>query len=365
MGMSIQQNYVFGDFIFPLVLAGAALLLVAAKCVIVYIQNQKNPPQVEVVEFYPPKGINPVEASFIMDNDIVYSDVESLIYYWVSKNYMTIRFDSLGEYVLRRNEGPFFEMDAAEQQMFEALFSKDDGDSIDSTTIKREYGEIFSGLRRQYLKSVGVFEAAIPTLGVILTKYIFSGRIRARRKGAALILLLKLIAALVVTTGFCIYWLYKASQSLLYSRRWGRIKKSCLFKLPFFVFSISVLTVGICGGFYLLSVDAPNLAPFSLLPTLLFGFGIALLSIAVGVLRFPIRKNELTLQLMGFHRFLSAAEVSRIEMLVDENPYYYLDTLPFAQVFGLTDKWVGHFKDGTLPKTVDEALRERSKGAVV
>lgn len=50
-------------------------------------------------------------------------------------------------------------------------------------------------------------------------------------------------------------------------------------------------------------------------------------------------------KLLGFREFISTAEKSRLEMLVDQDPEYFYKVLPYAMVFNLTDKWANLFKD--------------------
>lgn len=44
-------------------------------------------------------------------------------------------------------------------------------------------------------------------------------------------------------------------------------------------------------------------------------------------------------QILGFKEFISRAEKDRIKRLMDENPKYFDDTIPYAIVFGMAKKW--------------------------
>lgn len=52
--------------------------------------------------------------------------------------------------------------------------------------------------------------------------------------------------------------------------------------------------------------------------------------------------------LLGFKNFLEVAEKEKLEMLLEENPQYYYDILPYANVLGVSDKWENKFKDLTV-----------------
>lgn len=47
----------------------------------------------------------------------------------------------------------------------------------------------------------------------------------------------------------------------------------------------------------------------------------------------------------GFRQFLESVEKERIEKMVEENPNYFYDVLPYTYVFGISDKWIKKFED--------------------
>ncbi|MBQ0119613.1 MAG: DUF2207 domain-containing protein [Bacteroidales bacterium] len=72
-------------------------------------------------------------------------------------------------------------------------------------------------------------------------------------------------------------------------------------------------------------------------------------------------------ELLGLREFIKNAEMPRLKMLVDENPGYFYEVLPYAIVFGLSDKWADLFKDIELdnpdwyhPSTVGSAYMASS-----
>ena len=75
--------------------------------------------------------------------------------------------------------------------------------------------------------------------------------------------------------------------------------------------------------------------------------------VAIGVISaifsFFIRRRtdkgyEYLQRIMGFKKFLETAEKEKLEMLVEENPEYYYDILPYAYVLGVSDKWTKNFE---------------------
>lgn len=54
--------------------------------------------------------------------------------------------------------------------------------------------------------------------------------------------------------------------------------------------------------------------------------------------------RELIGKILGLKNFIREAELDRINMLVEENPHYFYNVLPYAFVMGLTDKWAKNFE---------------------
>ena len=58
--------------------------------------------------------------------------------------------------------------------------------------------------------------------------------------------------------------------------------------------------------------------------------------------------NDLLGQVLGLRNFIIVAEEDRLKALVEENPYYFYDILPFAYALGLTNIWNEHFRNLTI-----------------
>lgn len=49
-------------------------------------------------------------------------------------------------------------------------------------------------------------------------------------------------------------------------------------------------------------------------------------------------------QIKGFRRFLENAEKEQLETLVEENPEYFYDILPYTYALGVSKKWIKQFE---------------------
>jgi uncharacterized membrane protein len=76
-------------------------------------------------------------------------------------------------------------------------------------------------------------------------------------------------------------------------------------------------------------------------------------SLAVVYMQQRTKKSiELMGRLLGLKNFIETAELDRINMLVEENPNYFFNVLPYAYVMGLTDKWAKNFEKINVTKPI-------------
>ncbi len=72
--------------------------------------------------------------------------------------------------------------------------------------------------------------------------------------------------------------------------------------------------------------------------------------------------NRIYGEVLGFKHFIETAEKDRLEMLVEENPHYFYDILPYAYILNITDKWAKRFE--TIQIDPPKWLLERDPNTV-
>ena len=64
------------------------------------------------------------------------------------------------------------------------------------------------------------------------------------------------------------------------------------------------------------------------------------------------RRNKANVRIMGqiegLRDFIEKAELPKLNMLVEEDPAYFYNVLPYAYVMGLTKKWIEKFENIVL-----------------
>jgi hypothetical protein len=87
---------------------------------------------------------------------------------------------------------------------------------------------------------------------------------------------------------------------------------------------------------------------FDAASTILIVLGLFSVFITYLLTQFMVQRTpyvyEIYSKILGFKNFLETAEKDKLDALMDENPEYFHDMLPYAYVLGVSDKWVGSFE---------------------
>ena len=330
----------------------AASVLFAAA-VVVMIVFGRDKPLTPVLEFYPPRVTGksgrsrymlPVQMGKIIDGTCSAEDVTSLIFYWASKGFLAIDDREDGTYLRRLSEVD--EVTQYERRFFEALFAKakcnekgerelkitSDGKlasavSAVSSAVNAEYrGKFYKSKFTAISAAMSVLCGLLGVLSAVLVTLSVSARLF--NFGGFLVVLPVFISALL---------------GALINRYWFKLPQH---KRRLYIALYSAVTVLLSVAvMFIIPTDAMSWwgkIPFALL-----------LGGAAAIAPFiTVRSEYYTEQLnsvMGFRDFIRDAEKERLEQLLEENPQYYYDILPYANVLGVSDIWADKFKDITVP----------------
>lgn len=275
------------------VAAGAASIAAALGALLLFIRFGRDTKAISVVEFYPPDDLSPAEVGYILDGVANPKDILSLIPYFAHKGYMEIR--------QLEPEKRFFKKDVESFELHKLKDLPEDaplyqktffdglfsfGDPISTKDIPPEFGDTF-----------------------------------------------------------------KASQGYLASH-FSKSKKKQVYETS------SMVAMG--AGFFLTMIP---IAAFGLMmgtavlaPSLTGAVGLlAMASFVISLVStiFMRKRTEYSAKLLGrlkgFKNFIKVADLDRIKTLVNGDPQYFYNVLPYAYVFGLTDEWMRNFEGLDVP----------------
>ena len=245
----------------------------------------KDDDVISITSYFPPDGMDPAMAGYLINDSDDVSDLISLIPHWGSKGYLRVEeipkkswFSKADTKLIALKSLPE-DAPGYEKTIFEGLF----GSSIEPNQTE----VLISSLKDKFYTHMN---SARNTLKREAQPYYDPGAKRVRNITYAVIVVLALI--LVPT--------------LLFT--WGFIA----------MFAYIVLTVFlIFMNKHMIKKNAKGNSAFS--------------------------------ELKGFRQFIKVAEINKLRMLITEDPHYFETTMGYALAFGLFDKWAKKFDALNIP----------------
>lgn len=354
----------------PLILFGITTLLFLFA-LLKLLRNRRREP-LRVIEYNAPDNISSAEVGVIIDNTADVSDLTSLIVWWASKGYLKIKEEVVEDKLFfiktRITRITLIKVcdlpetaPAYQRNFWDVFFDKSDtcilnqlGDkhaSINSALVALQNS--FTGARKLYEFNMGLF------LPVLL--FLFCG-------AATMAISSSIVTFYSMMIGLGGFWF--VAMLVAYFKRINQAKKDMAVtktkKLIYYVCFGAVcafITLGTVGMYEPQNMLTP-------LPILLAifaeGFVLAFFVSAV-ICDTDYRKSQMSL-LLGFKEFIRSAEMPMLKAMVDENPSYFYDVLPYAMVFGLSDKWQKQFETINIqPPTwyVNDSLYDNNMGPMM
>lgn len=294
------------------------------------------------LEFYPPGDLTPGEIGYIIDGKVDKSDIVSNIVYMADKGYMSIEQVSRKEFIFHRGAEP-----SDEPQFIKTLWKGLFG-SGNKTVNSRKLGVSF-GTK---------YEKACEQLADM-----FTGPNAVHKTDSIMARVVCAVAALMPSAAFCLWASSTGSDGMMFGFVWAavhiilvvwlmcsvydRIRSSSKVKtvlkslaaIWLFYMGIGMLPVMASSMDYLTGPKNMIILAFLILGTLIAIF-FSVIAIA--------KKGEYTRlmgRILGFRDFIRTAELDKLNELVEDDPEYFYHIIPYAYVFGLTNKWIKNFED--------------------
>lgn len=341
-GVTVRMELPDGYFVyhpeFPTEAVGAILLAVIAMIISFMLWHYygKDDPVVEVIEFHPPAALNSLETALAYKGKVDGEDVVSLIVYLAQKGYIEIAENGKNNFSLRKlkeYDGTnyverifmndlFAKLPVVEKSDLKNKFYKTVNKITKTMNAKRNQRVLFydSSMNKNWIFYI------MTVVSIVLAFYrplVDSGSspynaiATPLMLGAVFMLVLRAILQPGSFTG----------------------------RLHLIVWSIGFF--GVSGVMLLQSV---------LYAEIPYQVACVICMIATVVIMFflhfmPKRTeygNKILGYIQGFKEFLETAEKDRLEALVEEDPQYFYEILPYTYVLGVSDKWMKKFEDIAL-----------------
>lgn len=315
----------------------------------------KDASVVKTIEFYPPEGISSAEVGTIIDGSADNIDLASLIPWFASQGYLSIKeIEEKGIFSkstkLEINKVQDLPVNAPEYQrtFFNILFSeKTEGVRLDKMgehpnaieNTKKQLSGLYTGNEGDekdrsltHLDSNAFWYILL----MLTTTFAFWSSNISSPFDFGELLPISFIWTLPFFIGYC-FIINNAS------RKYVEKKIKSLFALV-----IRIIGAFCCYGTLSYSfLDSDSLMSEPI--TIAIFVVCFILTELVG--RFDIStpyRAQMMGKLLGLKEFIETAEKPRLEALLQDDPQYFYKILPYALVFGISDKWAKQFKDITM-----------------
>lgn len=314
---------------------------------VLWLKNGKDRPVVETVEFYPPEDLNSAELAQVYKGEVRGQDVTSLLIYLANKGYLKIKeedkkglistYKAITFVKLKEYDGENY----SEKTFFDGIFKY--GDEVPISKLEDRF-YVTQGKIVNHINSKKNIEKVID---------------KKSRKSKTITTVFEFLV-LIVTC-------------LTLGMATGDISNS-LFSLPFVICSLAMIKAGVgffkkkeaggivvgamlifmsfcffCSSQTMVLVESDG---FSSADWLVLGIGVvSIILLIIFEAIMPARTEYGTKMLgkiRGFKRFLETARKEELERLVEENPSYFYDILPYTYVLGVSSKWIKKFETMNL-----------------
>ena len=322
----------------------------------------KDEKPVETVEFNPPDNMNSLDVAYAYKGKANSNDVVSLLIYLANKGYIKIEVEETGSKLLKSKSYKIIEVkkydgnDENERLFLERLFKngtiyRTENNNVFRCVTKSDLEESFYTTVNEIIDNENtsefknkIFEKGlwnrakkiiILSLLVILTMSIGPLLNGTRIKTTV-------IANLVLIAITMLFYLFALSSKFNNTRVKNII---ILFVISFFA-SFSFVFVIL---YDIVSEIIINMNKLGLIE-----LGIQVISLIFIMILVTLMKRrtkygtEVLGRILGFKTFLKTAEKEKLETLVNQDPEYFYNILPYAYVLGVSDKWIKNFETISL-----------------
>ncbi len=332
----LPEGYYVGARVEPVRLSGILpyISIIFSLIIIARALMVKTKLPVQTIEFYPPEGITSADVGMIVDNKADSEDILTLIPYWGSRGLIKIK--EKGSYLEISKLKELYEgANSYEKTLWRALFEKEKNKASLKNVSEKFVSNVntaVSDLARKFTRKKALFETSeTASFFFIMNELCFLVSYIAFQPDyfSSHVFLILLIMAVIT---FISVKIDKGISEVIFRRNYVHKKNMILFVLS---------AILLCAMTFLSWNDDVNY-PFARI------FFASLALCLAGVLKTRFIKAtdyniEISGKLLGLKDFIEKAELEKLKALMNEDPEYFYNILPFAIAFGLEDKWIEKF----------------------
>lgn len=320
--------------------AGVAIIALIAAVILFWHYGRDEKPVMPVF-FNAPHGFDPAQVGTIVDGNADQQDILAMIIYLASRGYLTIEETANKDFTFHRQKDLPADAPAYTQLIFNSLFpgsrqtatsdqladdfyqTVSEGKTMVMDTFRLPDTELFTSASQ-------ALKAALIGLAIAVTLFAGYAICYAWNGGFDLYSFFFCTAffggALLVPA----FWL---GHFLEYGAGMKASKRRGL------CFLFGLITAAVTAGIGIWT--AVKLSPLMIVPVIAIPL---LVLISAKATKRTRNGNTWLGEVLGFKHFIELAEADRLRVLLNDNPSYFYDVLPYAYVLGVTDQWAKRFE---------------------
>lgn len=320
------------------IIIGICLFIVFIAFVL-WLLFGRDKPVIETVEFYPPGGYNSAELAFLYKGETDDKAIVSLLIYLASKGYLKIEeienkalFASTKDFIIYKLK-EYDGTNEIEKLFFNGLFRT--RSAVTSSDLTNRFYITVNHIKKLLNKKENK------------TK-IFDKKSLSLKK---LIIPMMLIIFVLIT-----------AKSFYDAGMLSELPVALIFPGIGFSLMISILTSSgpISTKIFIViwGLLFGGIPTFLIILPVIFSNSISAITYLIGILciivLYVFRKiilkrtpfgSEILGKIKGFKRFLETAEKDQLEAMVEKEPEYFYNILPYTYALGVSDKWIEQFEN--------------------
>ena len=302
---------------------------------------------VKTLEFYPPEGLSPGEVGYIIDGKADKEDIVSTIVYLADRGYMTIEEATSNEFIFTAIASPGMDEPSYVRTIYNGIFKNGDRDRAVSNDLGTSFGRKFQQATQQLAsmykgsQAINRPESKTARIGAafaaIMPAYAFTTWIGSYGGEDRMFSFVWAAAHILAST---------AIMCSVYDRirTTSKVKTVLKTMAAIWFFTIGLVLLPASAPFEI-SSPAEGIGKLLLMSGLLFVGTLVSMFFSVISIAKTDRYTDLIGRTLGFRDFIKTAELDKVKELVEQDPEYFYHIIPYAYVFGLTDKWIKHFEN--------------------
>ncbi len=320
-------------------------LLGPVGAVLLWFLYGRDKHMVKTLEFYPPDDLTPGEIGYLVDGRADKQDVISTIVYLADKGYIEIEEMDRKQFRFIALREPGAEVPHYVRLIYDGLFPgektvRTSAQLGASTSFGKKYQKSKASLEGMFKGSKAIVRPdsqmarAVCSVAAIVPSaaYITWAGVNGDEMGLFLLFWSAIHILLSVALMCSVYDNIRSSSKVM------SVIKS-LGAIWFFTMGVGILPLTSDALSLLSRPRALMLVMYLVTGTLICIF-FAVIAIAK-----TDTYTDLLGRILGFRDFIKTAELDKLNELVEEDPQYFYHIMPYAYVFGLSNKWIKNFED--------------------